>query len=74
MIVFKRQRGVELTADFVPPSIEEYSFSSTGSDVAGKGSTHAVLSVLTVTCIKHAVLRKKDDMRSSDCHFKTMTL
>lgn len=73
MIVFKRQRGLELTADFVPPSIKEYSFSSTGSDIAGKGSTHAVLSTLTVTSIKHAVLGKEDDMRSSDCHFKTVS-
>lgn len=62
MIIFKRQGDVKLTADFVPPSIEENSFHSTCSDIAGEGSTHAVLSVLTVTCVKHAVLGTEDDI------------
>lgn len=60
--MFKRQRDVKLTAGFAPPSSEEDPFSSTGSDIAGKGSTHAVLTLLTVTRVKHTVLGTEDDM------------
>ena len=62
MTIFQRQRDVELTAGFAPPSSEENSFSSTGPDIAGKGSTHAVLTLLTVTRVKHAVLGTEDDI------------
>lgn len=60
-MIFKRQRDVKLTAGFAPPSSEKNSFSSTGSDIAGKGSTHAVLTLLTVTRVKHAGLGTEDD-------------
>lgn len=60
MIIFKRQRDVELTAGFASPSSQENSFSGTGPNVAGKGSTHTVLTLLTVACVKHAVLGTED--------------
>lgn len=62
MIIFKRQREIELTAGFASPSSEENSFSGTGPDIAGKGSTHAVLALLTVTRVKHAVLGTEDEI------------
>lgn len=71
---FQEEKKAELTAGFAPPSGEENSFSSTGPHIAGKGSTHAVLTLLTVTRVKHAVLGTEDDIRSSDCHIKTMVL
>lgn len=74
MIIFKRQRDVKLTAGFAPPSSEKNAFSSTGSDIAGKGSTHAVLTLLTVTCVKHTGLGTEDDIWSSECHVKARAL
>lgn len=62
VIIFKRQRDAKLTAGFAPPSSEKNSFSSTGSDIAGKSSTHAVLTLLTVTGVKHTGLGAEDDM------------
>lgn len=60
IVILKMQRDVELTAGFASPSSEENSFSSTGPDIAGKGSTHAVLTLLAVACVKHAVLGTED--------------
>lgn len=74
MIIFKRQRDVELTAGFAPPSGEENSFGSTGPHIAGKGSTQAVLALLTVTRVKHAVLGTEGDRWSSHCRVKAVAL
>lgn len=62
VVIVKGQRAVELTAGFAPPPREENPFGSTGPHIAGKGSTHAVLALLTVTRVKHAVLGTEGDI------------
>lgn len=45
-----------LTAHVVPPAAEQHAPGGTGPDVGGQGRTHAVLTLLTVTGVEHAVL------------------
>jgi hypothetical protein len=48
-----------LTADSVSPASELDTLGSTSVDIRGDGSTHAVLALLTVTAVIHAVLLEK---------------
>jgi hypothetical protein len=50
---------LSLTADSVPPASELDTLGSTSVDIRGDGSTHAVLALLTVTAVIHAVLNRK---------------
>ena len=58
-----------LTADSVSPASEMDTLGSTSVDIRGDGSTHAVLTLLTVTAVIHAILLEK---KESKC-FRTKT-
>lgn len=45
-----------LTAHAVPPAAEQHAPGGTGPHVGGQGRTHAVLALLTVARVEHAVL------------------
>lgn len=49
-----------LTADSVSPAAELDTLGSTSMDIRGDGSTHAVLTLLAVTAVIHAVLLEKE--------------
>lgn len=55
-IYFLKNRSSRLTAHFAPPAAEKDSFRGAGVDVRRESSTHAVLAVLTVAGVIHAVL------------------